>query len=526
MYKKVFLILLISFGLALGYKKYKESILPDFSDSQITVKASETSNALIMNLDIKLKEAGSVYVTFSSPEAGSFKQNAGSVFAHEHKLSLVRLRPLTKYDYQVHVNTQSGKLFTTPKRSFTTKDLPSDVKQLKINLVKGQLTSELLMLSQSETPVSGGLICVDSDGFIVWYNNRVSGGGPFQVLKSGNFIFMTSGLAVNQFGELTNTQIITPDLKPEQKILPVFEIDKSKIGIKNSIIGQLYMHHDFVVNQDGKIIYLSKMIKDPFFDVGLAKAGQRLQAGDTIRQFDPITKQDTLLFSIFDFLSPILDRGCDSNDTHKIPLNHNFLGFLSGRLSLEDWTHCNALSRFDDKSDYLLSVRKLNKILAIKPDFKSLSFVLGGLNGDFSFPDSRDRFYHQHDVHYLENGNILMFDNGNCRPASEGGLYSRALELKLDFEKKVVTKVWEYRHTPDIYCDRVGSVRRLKNGHTIVNFGGDQASDTFTILDIEPNGKIFGELHVSVTKQQASGVHALYRAIPMESIAGELKSAD
>jgi hypothetical protein len=37
-------------------------------------------------------------------------------------------------------------------------------------------------------------------------------------------------------------------------------------------------------------------------------------------------------------------------------------------------------------------------------------------------------------------------DNGDGRPAAEGGQYSRALELALDWNSMTASKVWEYRH--------------------------------------------------------------------------------
>ena len=49
----------------------------------------------------------------------------------------------------------------------------------------------------------------------------------------------------------------------------------------------------------------------------------------------------------------------------------------------------------------------------------------------------------------LDNGNILMFDNGDSRPTKEGGQYSRALELELDLKKKTAKKVWEFYPTHD-----------------------------------------------------------------------------
>src|ERR1700674_4842136 len=81
----------------------------------------------------------------------------------------------------------------------------------------------------------------------------------------------------------------------------------------------------------------------------------------------------------------------------------------------------------------------------------------------------------------LENGNLLLFDNGDGRPAAEGGQYSRALELALDWDSMTATKVWEYRHQvgtsgggpPHKDADKVGAAQRLENGNTLVFFGAD-----------------------------------------------------
>lgn len=69
----------------------------------------------------------------------------------------------------------------------------------------------------------------------------------------------------------------------------------------------------------------------------------------------------------------------------------------------------------------------------------------------------------------MSNGNILLFDNGNWRPAEDGGLYSRAAEYQLDMDKMVATLVWEF-NTED-YGKSKGTVRRLANGNTWVYCG-------------------------------------------------------
>ncbi len=95
---------------------------------------------------------------------------------------------------------------------------------------------------------------------------------------------------------------------------------------------------------------------------------------------------------------------------------------------------------------FLLSVRYLDTVIAISPQFDRIAWRIGRFKSDFAFPSPGDRFYHEHYVRMLENGNLLLFDNGNGLPAAEGGLYSRALELALDRQSMTAAKVWEYRH--------------------------------------------------------------------------------
>jgi hypothetical protein len=149
-----------------------------------------------------------------------------------------------------------------------------------------------------------------------------------------------------------------------------------------------------------------------------------------------------------------------------------------------------------------------------------LEWRLGGPGSDFSFPDPGDQFYHQHTAQRLPNGNILLFDNGNARPPSEGGQFSRALELELDFDSMEATKVWEYRFSPDLYAECCSSVERLANGNTVLVFGIDAAQDiccrTFTLVEADQAGNT-----VSVIEISSPGKAIQYRAKAISSIEGE-----
>ena len=169
-----------------------------------------------------------------------------------------------------------------------------------------------------------------------------------------------------------------------------------------------------------------------------------LQTGGTIEEWDITTGTVTRLVSLFDILDAATDRTDESNTTTGFFWQGNQNQYAG---ETEDWTHTNSLDVLPN-GDILVSNRYLNQIIAIKPDFSGVDWKLGGVGSDFTFPNPSDQFYGQHDVKVLPNGDILLFDNGLSRPDDQGGQYSRAEELKLDFTTMTATKVWEYRNTP------------------------------------------------------------------------------
>ena len=144
---------------------------------------------------------------------------------------------------------------------------------------------------------------------------------------------------------------------------------------------------------------------------------------------------------------------------------------------------------------------------------------MSGTGGQFDFPDPSARFYHAHDATLVSGGNVLLFDNGNHRPGSEGGQYSRALELKLDMDSMTATKVWEYRLEPDMFSVCCSSATRLPNGNTLVLFGSNFAPECcrpFFIVEVDNIGDaVWAVEHTSPNKPNQ------YRVYPADSIMGE-----
>ena len=151
----------------------------------------------------------------------------------------------------------------------------------------------------------------------------------------------------------------------------------------------------------------------------------------------------------------------------------------------------NSLSKTAD-GGCLVSLRNLNQVVSLSPDFKTVRWRLGGPDSDFVFPDQTDRFTMQHTVSELPNGNILLFDNRAKLPEEEGGeKYSRALELRLDFDAKTAVKAWEFSPEPRMYSNIFSSAYRLDNGNTLVDFGSspDFATVPIAIVEVDARGR-------------------------------------
>lgn len=147
-----------------------------------------------------------------------------------------------------------------------------------------------------------------------------------------------------------------------------------------------------------------------------------------------------------------------------------------------DYIHGNAIE-LDFDGNILISSRNLSEITKIDRQTGDIIWRLGGKQNEFTF-ENDEQFRYQHDIRRLSNGNITLYDNR----AYEKPEYSRAVEYEIDEENKTITKVWEYRNTPDIYAVAMGNHQRLPNGNSLIGWG----SVTTTATEVTPDGtKVF-----------------------------------
>ena len=156
------------------------------------------------------------------------------------------------------------------------------------------------------------------------------------------------------------------------------------------------------------------------------------------------------------------------------------------------------------KGDILIAVRNLNLIGIIDLENEDLIWSWG-----------RRRLSKPHHPSLLENGNILIYDNGQKRE------YSRIIELD-PLTKKIV---WKYRANPpgQFYSPTRGANQRLPNGNTLIT-----ESDSGRVFEITNNGQIVWEFYNPEIDTEEGTRAAIYRMLRLTdpkdyAILGRLK---
>ena len=137
----------------------------------------------------------------------------------------------------------------------------------------------------------------------------------------------------------------------------------------------------------------------------------------------------------------------------------------------EEWTHSNSLS-VTSEGDPVISFRKTNTV-----------GIVDRSTGDFKMKWGPGEVSHQHDVSFLSNGHLLIFDNGSHRRGID---FSRVIELD-PVSKEVL---WEYKGDPPIsfYSYHISGAERQPNGNTLICEGSHGR-----IFEVTPDKEIVWE---------------------------------
>ena len=430
---------------------------PSVLDHSLSIR---DDNALIAEVELSLSHAvhgGGVFVEYENPRAGKFR-TALSKSGTEHRISVARLRAETTYSYAIGIQDAGGAVQIAQRGEFTTGPLPDDLATIHTR-TSGRSSQPLILTSYADH-FNDYIVFWDEAGEIVWYHAHDPAEGfadrsdsvPVNAIEqkpNGNLIYINGWCCITE-------------------ITPLGEVVRQLVAGDEAGIP----HHDFALLDDGRILYLSHEITvfDDSANGGDAKASA---LADELRIWDPESGRVEQVWDSRDFWDIASEDQWNIRRIHRSALC---------------WTHINSVS-LGPQGNFILSSRHRQQIISVSADFQTIEWQLSGPGSGYRFPNPNDRFYTQHDATQLPNGNILLFDNGYRRPASEGGKYSRAIEIRLDDERRSAVKAWEHRADPDIFSPIASGAARLGNGNTLISFGSSEDADQpLAVLEVDPQG--------------------------------------
>jgi len=118
-----------------------------------------------------------------------------------------------------------------------------------------------------------------------------------------------------------------------------------------------------------------------------------------------------------------------------------------------EWTHGNSIEEFEN-GDILTCFR-----------YQSIVVIIDKKTGDIKWKWGKGKVFHPHNPSILDNGNILLYDNGPHRHDSYLD-YSRCVEVN----PKTNKIEWEYKGSPptEFYSSVAAGCQRLPNGNTLI----------------------------------------------------------
>ncbi len=133
--------------------------------------------------------------------------------------------------------------------------------------------------------------------------------------------------------------------------------------------------------------------------------------------------------------------------------------------SHKEWTHANSLQVLPD-GRWLISFRLTSTVAIVEPS-----------SGEIVWRWGPEELSHQHAATWLDNGNILIFDNGCHRKAMPS--FSRVVEL----DPETCEVVWSYRADVVLafYSFMISGANRLAGGNTLITEGA-----TGRIFEVTP----------------------------------------
>ena len=161
-----------------------------------------------------------------------------------------------------------------------------------------------------------------------------------------------------------------------------------------------------------------------------------------------------------------------------------------------DYFHLNSVYIDPTDNNIILSARNQDAVIKISRDDGHIIWILGGKNDQFGLPE-KQKFSRQHFATYVQNGNLLLFDNGFKNEVS------RVLEINLNETNKKINSYNEY--SLGIFGKWCGSVQKLEVDRAVYCIGWGIKINSYSLMSVVDfsNAQVICEL-ISKSKDLSS----------------------
>lgn len=475
------IIFLVGYG---GYYFYSNSI-----EIERIELVSPDNSALKEDIIINLSRPANVYVEYWIKD--SLKKIRTPVTKKDkknHKIHLMLLKPEKQYKYKIVidglVNIYSETYtFHTRKQSswlvhnWIKTNRPHDEKAMG----KG-----LIMLCYRGYP--GYIAMVDGKGTIRWYWQDELGVRLATITPRNTIIALLAPASTDKFydekKEKQEPKGITNYYLRTGKIGFMGGTEIAEIDLQGNVLWRvniekkdIIFHHDLLMNKKNQIVSIYRDYK--LYDLKGTEPALDTLWGDGIM--------------VMDTTGNVLKKW-SAWDVWDISKDKRIKKFANDRFHFNDVS----LDKYDN---YLISTPIENQIWKVNPNTGKIIWKLGK-GGDFKM-DSTSYFNFQHASHINQDGDLMLFDNGDFSPndTTKIGKLSRALSFNLDTINMEATVEISAELSYRYYTSRMGSAYLLPNNNIL-----QTSSKTGTVVITDKNGKVLWELNSHFIPYQAKYV--------------------
>lgn len=453
---------------------------------------SPRNTAMYNRVDVSLAKPAPVYVEYTDKSTGKSFRTRISPADTLHHIDLLLLKANTEYSYNVIIDN-----FFKQK----SKELTFKTREQSSWLVNHWLTDKrphdatalgdgMILLCFGRLP--GYMVLIDNEGEVRWYWQVDDiGVRAVSITPQGTFLAMLRPFVKDIVDDYTMTpeQVRNDEHKKPMRRGSIgfaggtglAEVSLTGETIWRVNLNEIHkekdyqvIHHDILMDENHHIHTLYRPTKVAAISVDGKMVTDTL-GGDGIM--------------VIDTLGNVLKTwsAWDVWDIEKDPYIDQYR---------YDRFHINGLC-FDKDSNYLLSTPIEDQIWKVDAKSGELLWRFGRA-GDFKM-DTAAYFSFQHSPYIMENGDLMLFDNGlhNHR--------SGAKAFKLDEESRTAETTINAMLPPNLYTSRMGNAFQLPNGNLL-----QCSSKTGAVVVTDQSGKVLWE---------STMLYAPYRAVyvPVET---------